>query len=1362
MIQYKSLIQYTRTTNAVRFPQNVNQPFLLVYFSENSLLHTDYPKLKLRRQDVRHVVMPLTKIPVTRLNSDIRNFYKQYGLLPYSSNMNFPKDKNLLYDTTIYTNKVDELYNPRTYRQRAGFLIKNLLFKSFSSMPDYYKKILVYSIDLTAPANDFVNKKIFPILRDLKRGEIFFDDMLLVLVGENSARYRLLVKDREFNFTRVIQYIRKIKMIDTEEETDEEINTATNNIYAKVSKQVTEPTAVKAAISNYLKKNPKTAERIANDEYDTEKIERIAIASILYKTSGDLGRANSISNRVSSKSVSSAVTALSKQYQDELLKPIPSVNNSEYVLAQQSDIIKRVGGKTPEHIFEKRRIDFETNLRKDMTNAFKVLENRDISLKFSSISIKDKPTNTGELNKTDKATVAIKLKDKEGNIHDVNIDIPKINPDTGTFRVNGKQKCMINQIVLNPISFPKEYDSKFESSYSAFHITSKRTKKLKYLEVYIGSFKLPFLIMLSFSFGFKKSLDQYGIKYKIVDEKPKNTEYYTEVPSSYLVFENVDTDLKKEVVTSFLNTKVKSYDIEQEFLTKQYFNDLIIKMTGRVDSTYLITNNLENIVDPVVKQVLINKQLPYELSGIMQYMATKVVAGYVQERNDITHQRIRNSEVLVHLAQKELLKAYTEYRQQYLAGNKEAKLNVPQEKVVSEFTNLEIVQDMEYANPIEEMATITKVSPVGKTVGGIPDKMAIQLEARNVHRSYFGNIDPLDTSEGSNIGITQQLTVDAYITSARGLFGIKPLKNGENSGILSTSTSMIPFIENNEGARIIMASNQAKQMLPLKNPEPPITQSGYESLLTNVLSDKFIKRAPCNGKINKITLDYIDIICKDGKKQRVGITPEHLHSGSGKNTLSTFNVIVKEGELVKDKQVIAEGSCMSGGTISLGRNLAAGYMAYKGYNFEDGIAISERLVTEDKLTSLHGIEVEVSVDKRDRVRFITEIGKETEKGEPLFRKVPGDIDELLGYSEEDDEDVDTYDGQIIIKSPGGKVVDIEVFSNLEPDHFPILKEYIERTNKKHNMTPKEKYTTRGVGIKGIMIVFKIEQELKIGVGDKLCNRYGNKGIISIIEKEDMMPMTPWGERLDIVFSPLGVLGRMNMGQIYELYCGLISKEIAKRVLAAKSKAEIVKIFEQPIKALDNSKDKNFSTTFINNLKKLGNAEIKKMIDQIRSTGFVPIIVPPFQAPSYKHILSALKIMKLNTGYKLKLPEYNTWTHSPVPFGYLYISKLEHIGAEKVNARATGPMVSKTSQPTAGKRREGGQRVGEGDTWALASYNCTTIISEMFGPMSDDVVTKNEIVTEIIQTGDAEFRPVKASPTKDLLNAYFSAMMLGGG
>ena len=1360
MIKYDLIPQYNRVVDSIMFPQNLNTPFLFVYFSENSLFAKDYNRLNLRRLDFRHVILPLTKIPVVRFTNDMKIAYRQLKLFSYSSNMKFPTNRNLVVDTSFFTQQIDIVYKPKTYRQHSGTLIKNLLTKTFQMFPDNYRKILVYSIDTTIKTNDFVNKKIYPILDQLKSEEIVFDDMLLVTLDETSPRYRLLISEKSYKFSRVLSYLRKIKMNPIEVEQEKSITTATNIMIKSVSTIVDKSSVIKDSIKKYLLKNIKVAHRISAGSVSDKEMKQITIASILYSINGNFEKANRLSLTIDKKNITPALKKISKQYQDDLLTKSVSINTSASIISQIENLSQRIENKTPEHIFNKRHIDFSTNLKKDMSNAFKTLQKRDIPLKFESISIIDKPQKVGELLKTDIATITIKLKDNKGKLQEVKINIPRIDPEMGTFRVNGQKKCLINQIVLNPISFPKAYDSKFESSYSMFHIYSKRTIRLKYLESYMGSFRLPFMIMLSYSFGFEETLKQYGLKYKIVDEKPTNEKYFVKVPSSYLIFENVNTELKEELVSSFINTKVNQYNIEQEFLSKEYFNDLIIEITGRIDSTYLISNNLQNIVDPMVRQVLINQQLPFELPMIMQYMASKCISGFVQERNDLSNQRIRNSEILVHLAQKQLLKAYTEYREQKLSGNEDAVLNIPPDVVISQFANLEIVQDMEYANPMEEMATLTKVSPVGKSVGGIPDKQAIQLDARNVHPTYFGNIDPLDTAEGGNIGITQQLTVDAYITSARGLFSMKELNNKEKSGILSTSASLVPFVENNEGARIIMSTNQAKQMLPLKNPEPPISQSGYESLLTNVLSDSFIKRSPCIGTISSITTDYIEVACNKGKKQRVDITPMQLKSGTGKSTLSTFKSIVDVKQKVKNREIIAEGNSISNGTIAMGRNLACCYMPYKGYNFEDGIVISERLVKEDRLTSLHGIDVEAFLEKNDRLTHIIEIGKQTEKGEILFRKIPSELDELLGFDQDDDdENLDIYDGQIIIKSPGGKVVDVEVFSNIDIDAFPKLKPYIERTNKQSKKPPKEKYTERGNSIKGIKIVFRIEQELRIGVGDKLCNRYGNKGIIALIEKEEYMPRTPWGESCDIVLNPLGVIGRMNLGQIYEIYCGLISKYASKQIVKTKSKTAVIKLFDIIMNGLDTTKDKSFSLKFMSNLKKLSSAQFKKMISQIEQNGFFPIIVPPFQAPSYKQIIPLLKKLGLKSGYHMTLAEYNTKTKSEVPFGFLYMSKLEHIGAEKLHVRSTGPTVAKTLQPTGGKARNGGQRFGEGDSFALASYNCPIIMSEFFGPMSDDIKTKNEILTDIIQNGEAEFRTPQSSPTKQLLNAYFTAMML---
>ncbi len=1363
MIQFKSFRQYSHITSGIRFPQKVTEPFMILYFSENSSLIDDYPKLGIRPIDCKTVIVPTTKVPRTILQPDTRKLLKTYDLYAYNTNQKIPEGKNLFFDLSQYLQAIDSTYKVNNYRQRAGFLLEDAIMRAFGSYSSKYQKVLMYSVNVNKELPAVMNRKIFPILKQLKGTAIIpFDHMIFSAIDEGSCRHRLLVKDKKYQFGRILQIFKTIKIKGTAEEIESDNEQAAKYIIDKVTDNI-EPSnklAIKQAIKDYLADNPMELEKAASKTLKSDEIQRLTIASILYQTNGNTLKSQKLSKSIPVKNVTKALKAVDKNYADQLLEPEKTIATTEDVVVQMFDTPKSVDNKSPEHIFKKRQIDFEKNLRKDFENSFKVLEDKDVPLKFKKLEMVDKVRKSGELAPSDIQTIVVTLEDQKGKEHKVKIDIPKIDPNTGTFRVFGQRKCLINQLVLCPITFPEKHMSKFESSYSIFRLYSKRTKRLKYLEIYLGSYKLPLSLLLFYSFGFKTILKDYDIDYNITDVVPKKGEQYVSKISDgqYIRFTKIDTELKEEFAESFVYGKVGNHEVDEEFGTKEYFNKLIIKMTGRVNSTWLINSMLENIVDPVAKQILINKQLPSELKDIMFYMAGKVIEGFVQNRNDISNQRIRGSEAIVHLAQSQILVAHTTFKEQVLSGNENAEYNINQTKILSEFNQLELVANMEYANPMEEMSTITRVSPVGKKIGGIPDKRAIATGARNVHSSYYGNIDPLDTPEGENIGIVQQLTIDAYISSARGLFLPKELQNKEGSGILSTTTCMTPFIENNDGARVIMLSAQQKQVVPLHNPEPPIVQSGYESILTNVLSDSFIKRSPCAGKIETVGQDSITIRCTNGKKQIIDTTPVHLKSGSGKDTLSVFNKKIKKGQAVKANSILAEGSCISGGSLALGRTLCIAVMPYKGYNFEDSQVISSALVDNDKLTSLHGIVVEEYISEKDRLIYICEMGSAIEKGQPLIRKTIGEIEELLGIDDEV-EGVELTGGHKIKQSPGGKVVDIEVFSNIDDNKFPELLPLIKRTRRRYNTSDKENFTIAGQKIDGILIKFKIEQSLKIGLGDKLTNRYGAKGTIGLIEDEKNMPLTPWGDRVEMIVNPIGIVGRMNLGQLFELYTGLISRYLGQQVIELKTKAKILPLFKKVYSRLDGSDKQQMSTRFLNNLAKLGPQKFKLFIDQIAKTGFVPIVVPPFKSPPYRNIKEVLKMLNLQTGYNLQLPEYRTKTIDAVPVGYMYINKLEHISAEKAHSRSTGRTTGKTMQPTAGKRQEGGQRFGEMDTYGLISYNCPNVLAEFFGPLSDDHISKNEIIGDIIQQGHAEYRVPKMSPAKDLLNSYMTALVL---
>ncbi len=570
---------------------------------------------------------------------------------------------------------------------------------------------------------------------------------------------------------------------------------------------------------------------------------------------------------------------------------------------------------------------------------------------------------------------------------------------------------------------------------------------------------------------------------------------------------------------------------------------------------------------------------------------------------------------------------------------------------------------------------------------------------------------------------------------------------------------MVPFTENNDGCRLMMNGSQAKQMLPLKNPQAPIIMSGYESLFPGLLSSNFVKKSEISGKV--IEIKYPSIIIRDlkNKTHYIDISSVHLKSGSGRDTLSVFKPTVQVGDLVKKNEIIAEGSCVHDKTIALGRTLCVAYMAYEGYNFEDAIIINENVIKDEKLVSIHGIIQDVILSKDDRVLQLAEIDSHGQKGSTLLRKTIGELSQLVDYEDNDETEISM--GQEITKSPGGKLVEIEVFSNLDDmSDFPLLKELSIKTDKKYKKKD-TKYKIKSMPIKDIMVRFKIEQELVTGIGDKLCGRYGNKGIISLIEKDENMPISPIGDKIDIILNPIGIINRMNIGQLYELYAGLISRELGNRIVTQTwgDKNATIKLLLGTLPLLIKDEFKSDIIDSVNNLNKLSKKEFDSFQEKIEATGFMPIVVPPFKSPSHENIKKCLDILGLKTGYNLFLPKYGVSTSNKVPVGFCYISKLEHIGEAKIAVRSTGPILSKTGSPTAGAKRGGGQRIGELDSYSFFSYNALTTLSELMGPLSNDQITKNELISDIIETGEAKFRVAKSSPTRDLLNVYFSAMML---
>lgn len=923
--------------------------------------------------------------------------------------------------------------------------------------------------------------------------------------------------------------------------------------------------------------------------------------------------------------------------------------------------------------------------------------------------------------------------------------------------INGKKKFLIYQNILDPIYFIKLGQAKLETLYATISIHHKQTAHKSYYDIYIGGYKLPLFAVLGHYIGFKKTMSMFGIRYKMTTEQPpKGSKYITLSDKQYIWIDFDSNNITAQRVYESFNEIHYKFDSDTIF-DNNSFQLAIETMLRNRNSAFRIDKVLHNIMEPVAVQVLKSKLLPTTLEGCIEYICRELSKGRVDKRHSLSHQRVRSSEVFAYQIQKAILSAYTNFEFKYATGDSKAEYKCDTSKIVSDIINSELVRDLENINPIEELSSMTRITPIG--AGGIPDGNSLTNESRGLDPTFYGNIDPMDTPEGASIGMINQLTIGAAINNVRGSFsdhhGVD-LK----AGVLSPSSVLLPFVGSCDGNRVQFSASQGKQAIPIHGVEQPIVQTGYETIMASMLSDSYVKTSPADGIVTKVTGNSMTVKSKTGKYTKISLEPKPLVSNQGQNSLNIFKPNVKVDSKVKKGQILASGSHINNGVISMGTNLLVGLMGWKGYSFEDGYIISDRLATT-KLQSDAYDEVVIFVKNGDLIKYINVEGADTIKGDPLIVRSTKDIESLIGIEEDE-----LVEGQLIKKSPGGKIIEIEIYPNMSVNSYPKLKKqykiFKERYEELKGPFPKKfLYSNKGKKeyFQGIRIVFKILRTEDTILGDKLTNHHGGKGVITYIEKLENMPVTPWGEPLDILFNPIAIINRMNPSTLYEMYTGLISKFLAKYI-TSHPRTKSLKMIHDVYSALDATEFKKMSKSIIKGFSSLSAKQWIVYMEQIKMNNYVvPIIIPPFQAPTKEMLYKALHLVGAETSYNLKLPEYKTRTKYKVACGYLYYKKLEQQSEYKIAARSTGKYQEDTMQPTAGKKSGGGQRLGEFDTWCFADRGANNILKEFFGPMSDDQVTKGEIISDIIQNGNADYREPKKSPTRNLLDMYIKGLML---
>ncbi|MFI3167716.1 MAG: DNA-directed RNA polymerase subunit beta [Bacillota bacterium] len=651
------------------------------------------------------------------------------------------------------------------------------------------------------------------------------------------------------------------------------------------------------------------------------------------------------------------------------------------------------------------------------------------------------------------------------------------------------------------------------------------------------------------------------------------------------------------------------------------------------------------------------------------------------------------------------------------------------------FGSSQLSQFMDQTNPIAELTHKRKLSALGP--GGLNRERAT-FAVRDVHHSHYGRMCPIETPEGQNIGLITSLTsyarINEYgfiqaayrpIDKTTGVvtddvhyltadeeddFTVAQAREplNEEGGIaadrviarrreeiievskeeidyvdvsprqmVSIATALIPFLENDDTNRALMGSNMQRQAVPLLKPEAPCVATGVEAKIA--MDSGVMIVAKKDGVVLNVSADMVKVKYDDGEICEYE-TQKFIRSNQG--TCVNQKPVVNVGERVAKGSVLCDGPSTQNGELALGRNIMIGFMEWEGYNYEDAILISEKLVRDDVFTSIHIEEYEI--EARD-----TRLGTEE-----ITRDIPNQSEDSLKNLDEDGiirvgAEVKADDILVGKVTPKGE-------TELSPEERLLRAIFGDKAKEVRDTSLKVPHGGNGIivdvktftrenkdelspGVNKLVRVY-IAQKRKISIGDKMAGRHGNKGVISRVMPQEDMPFMADGTPLEILLNPLGVPSRMNIGQVLEVHLGLVAKALGIKVATP--------VFDGATES-----------------------EIKNMLEE---NGFVN---PEGKADG-------------------KVQLYDGRTGEPfenrVTVGQMYMLKLHHLVDDKIHARSVGPYSLVTQQPLGGKAQFGGQRFGEMEVWALEAYGAGHILQEIMTVKSDDVVGRVKTYESIVK------------------------------
>jgi DNA-directed RNA polymerase subunit beta len=678
----------------------------------------------------------------------------------------------------------------------------------------------------------------------------------------------------------------------------------------------------------------------------------------------------------------------------------------------------------------------------------------------------------------------------------------------------------------------------------------------------------------------------------------------------------------------------------------------------------------------------------------------------------------------------------------------------------------------------------------------VPSKFSFKTSHRNIHPSNYGNISAASTSESSDVGLVSYHTLTPSIINQYGNYGIKDINSLKPWQLLSLDESLTPMQNSMDADRLIMARTHATQIVPVENSEIPLIMTGAEHLTGQLASTRFIHRAKHGGKIIEVVPNkYISVKYDNNIIENLDIVPRMSRTKRGSFIQLEIDTM-KTGNLFKKNDTLAWTKNFKNGIYTSGKNVVVCFMNYLGYCHEDSYVVTEDLANKVERTIVKPISI--IVPPNTKILNILEKKNVQISSTDLLLEFTHDFD-LENYIQSHDDNFDEEDLDKLLLSQSensvkllgglsGELVDMKIFLNTKKDmdlklinmHTKMVAD--DRKTIKmlgENQTEDAKFSSfdnirtdyfkvgghnlkGGKEFLGANVVFYIREKHPLMLGDKICNRYGSKGVISKLIEKDLEPYSKTTDlKPEVFISPISIFGRKNIPFLKEIYIGKIfhflqeqsaemasnaktpTDKIVKKILSVYQLLTTEKVYKDVEKLLNKSSQSK--------LRK----DIKNKTLQLR------LIIEPFTNITMSRIKQAANLIDIPLDEKVYLPELDAYTDVAVPVGIGYYQFMEHISEDFFNIRGADNYTSLTRQPTKGKQKGGGQAISGLDIYALLSLNADKCLQELLTVRSDDHIRKRKVYLDILDNGELVDMPKDTGKggTKTQFDLYIKSMGL---